>query len=382
MKCEELLRTIDSLQDKYVAVWEHACNLESPTANKKAVDAVGDFFVSMARERGWQVEVLPLETAGNPICITLNPEAKAAPVTFSGHIDTVHPIGLFGSPAVRRDGEKIYGPGVMDCKGGVVASFMAMEALEKCGFKARPVQLIIQTDEETGSKTSGKKTVEFMLEKAKGSVAFLNAEGSDGDCVVIIRKGILRCKFNVHGRAAHSSRCPEGANAVAEAAHKILELEKMKDLQGLTCNCGVISGGTIANAVAAECSFLADVRFVDPEDCEKARKILAEVAAATHIPGCSCDLEQVSFRPSMPLAQRNVQLLEEMNRIYGANGLPVLAQSMNFGGSDAAYMTEAEIPCVDSVGVAGGRIHSAEEYALLSSLPESAKRLAAVAYCI
>jgi len=121
---------------------------------------------------------------------------------------------------------------------------------------------------------------------------------------------------------------------------------------------------------------------VDPEDCEKARKILAEVAAATHIPGCSCDLEQVSFRPSMPLAQRNVQLLEEMNRIYEANGLPVLAQSMNFGGSDAAYMTEAEIPCVDSVGVAGGRIHSAEEYAILSSLAESAKRLAAVAYCI
>jgi len=235
VKCEELFRTIDSLQDKYVAVWEHACNLESPTANKKAVDAVGEFFVSMASERGWQVEVLPLETAGNPICITLNSDAKAAPVTFSGHIDTVHPIGLFGSPAVRRDAEKIYGPGVMDCKGGVVASFMAMEALEKCGFKARPIQLIIQTDEETGSKTSGKKTVEFMLKKAKGSVAFLNAEGSDGDCVVIIRKGILRCKFNVHGRAAHSSRCPEGANAVAEAAHKILELEKMKDLQGLTC---------------------------------------------------------------------------------------------------------------------------------------------------
>ena len=51
----------------------------------------------------------------------------------------------------------MYGPGVMDCKGGIVAAIMAMEALEKCGFTERPVQLLLQSDEENGSATSNKK---------------------------------------------------------------------------------------------------------------------------------------------------------------------------------------------------------------------------------
>ena len=70
---------------------------------------------------------------------------------------------------------------------------------------------------------------------------------------VLERKGILRYRFTIYGKALHSSRCAEVSNAVAEAAYKIIELEKMKDVGGLTCNCGVISGGTTANTVAEKC---------------------------------------------------------------------------------------------------------------------------------
>ena len=379
---KKLLETIEELNASYISVWEDVCNLESPTADKAGVDAVGSYFVDLARQRGWEVEVLELANAGNPVCITINPSAEKEAVVFSGHIDTVHPVGLFGTPAVRKDDHKIYGPGVMDCKGGVVASFMALDALDRCGFRDRPVKLIIQTDEETGSKTSGKKTVEFMMEKAKGAAAFLNTEGIDGTKAVLIRKGILRYRLNVHGKAVHSARCVTGANAIAEAAHKILKLEELKDNAGLTCNCGVISGGTVANTVAAECSFLADIRFVDPADCERAREIIRQVAAENRIPGCTCDAEEVSHRPSMPLRQINEKLLEDMNRIYEENGLPRLTGGMSLSGSDAAYATEAGIPCVDNLGVDGGRIHSAEEFGLMSSLAESAKRLALVACCL
>ena len=73
----------------------------------------------------------------------MNPNAQGAPVCFSGHMDTVHPLGSFGEVPVHRDDRKIYGPGVIDCKGGVAASFMTMDALEKCGFNERPVKLIL-----------------------------------------------------------------------------------------------------------------------------------------------------------------------------------------------------------------------------------------------
>lgn len=382
MQCDTLFQKIDELNERYISVWEDVCNIESPTANKEGVDAVGNYFVAMAKERGWDVEILELENAGNAVCITINPDAPTAPVCFSGHIDTVHPVGLFGSPAVRKDDTYIYGPGVTDCKGGVVASFLALDALAKCGFTARPVKLIIQSDEETSSKNSGKKTVAFMCEKAKGSVAFLNTECFGNNSAVVARKGIVRYRFNIHGKAAHSSLCNKGASAIAEAAHKILKLETMKDPDGLTCNCGVIQGGTVPNTVPAECSFLADIRFANREQYEAAVRTVEAVAAHSHIEGCTCDLEAVSQRPAMPLVERNLALLETINGIYEKNGLPRLTARTAAGGSDAAYTTEAGIPTLDDLGVEGFYIHSVKECALTASLAHSAKMLAAVAYCI
>ena len=380
MECKTLLDTIDALDQQYMSVWEAVCNLESPTACKAGVDAVGDYFETLAREKGWKIEKLALETAGNPICITMNPDAPGAPVTFSGHIDTVHPVGLFGQPPVRLDEDKIYGPGVADCKGGAVASFLAMDALERCGFTARPVQLILQTDEETGSRNSGKKTVEFMCEKAKNAIAFFNTEPCSKDKATLSRKGIWRAKLNVTGKAAHSSDCMNGASAIAEAAHKLLKLEQMKDKAGLTCNCGVIEGGTVANTVAASCSFLADIRFATQEQYDQAVAMVNEVAQTVHIPGCSCQVEHISYRPPMPLEQRNIDLLARMNEIYEAAGLPVLAPNVGVGGSDAAYTTLAGIPTIDSIGVFGDSIHSVQEFAWSASLGEAAKRLAVAAY--
>ena len=233
MNCEKLVAKIDELKDEYIRIWEDVCNIESPTDHKPGVDAVGNYFVEMAEARGWQVEISRQEVAGNAVCITMNPDVDAPAVVFSAHMDTVHPLGSFGTPAVHKDEEKIYGPGVLDCKSGAVASFLAMDAMDQCGFRGRPVKLILQSDEESNSTVSGGKTVEFMLEKAKGAVAFLNAEDF-AKKVVLARKGILRLRFDVSGRAVHSARCDAGASAIAEAAHKLLELEKLKDVEWFT----------------------------------------------------------------------------------------------------------------------------------------------------
>ncbi len=376
---KKLFSVIDDMNAYYCRVWEDVCNIESPTAYKQGVDAVGNYFVKMAKERGWRTEVLKCEKAGNPICITINPEVDAASVVFSGHIDTVHPVGLFGTPAVRRDDTCIYGPGVMDCKGGAVAAFMALDALATCEFKERPAKLIIQTDEETSSKESNKQTIAFMLEHAKGAAAFLNAEGIQGDTVVWERKGVVRYRYSVTGKAMHSSRCAEGANAIAEAAYKIIELEKHKDPGGLTFNCGVIEGGTVANTVPECCTFVVDIRFANEEQFNEAVAIVERVANTVTVAGCTATVEQISMRPAMPLVNRNIALVKAMNAIYEQCGLPILSGRSCLSGSDAAYTTGVEIPTVDNIGVDGGRIHSVDEFAYLDSLSASAKRMAAVA---
>lgn len=378
----KLFEKIEALQAEYVKMWETVCNIESPTDYKPGVDAVCDFFVKLAESKGWQTEVLQLETAGNAACITMNPDANAPAVVFSGHMDTVHPVGSFGTPAVRITDKKIFGPGTQDCKGGIVASVLAMDALDRLGFSSRPVKLILQSDEETGSANSGGKTLSFMVQQATGAAAFLNAEaiaGKEGDTVVLERKGILRQRFEVFGKAVHSARCDTGASAITEAAYKIIELEKMKDPEGLTCNCGVIHGGTASNSVPDFCSFTADIRFATEEAYRQALEITQKVADRVYVPGCRCVLTRESYRPPMEGSARNYALLEKMNAIYRDIGMPELLATKSSGGSDASYITAAGIPCIDSIGPRGGRMHSLDEFAYVDALQEAAKRLALVA---
>ncbi len=379
---EDLFQKIDLLNDKYVKVWEDVCNIESPTNNKEGVDAVADYFIEMAERNHWLVEVLENEKAGKAVCITINPEVAEAPVVFSGHIDTVHPVGFFGTPAVRKDEKYIYGPGVTDCKGGVVSSFLALDALAQVGFKGRPVKLIIQSDEEVGSSLSDKKTIEFMCEKSKDAVAFLNTEGTKLGKVVIARKGIIRFEFKLCGKAEHSSRCYNGINAITEAAHIILELEKFKDPDGITCNCGLVKGGTAANSVASECILTADFRYATEEQYNDIAKKVEYMSQNPKLEGIVITTKILNDRPAMALTDRNTKLLEKMNEIFVENDMPVLVGSFQNGGSDAAYTTKSGIPTIDNLGVKGDFIHSINECAELESLSMSAKRLALVASSI
>lgn len=382
MSYQRLFCEIENLNQQYISFLEDVCNIESPTSFKEGVDKVAYYFANKAKEKGWKVEVFKQEAAGDVVCITLNPETEEKPISLSAHLDTVHPIGLFGYPPVKRDNEKIYGPGVLDCKGGAVTAFMAMDALERVGFKKRPVMLLLQTDEEVGSHLSNKATINYICEKARDSVGFLNLEGANGNTAVLTRKGIYRVLFTVKGIAAHSSRCFIGANAVLEAANKIVELEKYKDPQNITCNCGVIKGGTVANTVAEECAFTADFRYSTQENYKEVKEKTNELCEYNTVRGCKCTYEVLNDRPAMALCERNLNFLKTMNEIYKECGLPELERRDSLGGSDAAYTTMAGIPTVDDLGTEGGWLHSTKEFIYLKSVVESAKKIAAVCYGI
>lgn len=380
MKCNEMFETIDNLNESYVKVWVDVCNIESPTKFKAGVDACGEYFAEMARKRGWKVEYFRQPVAGDIVDITMNPEADAKPIIFSAHLDTVHPVGSFGTPAVKIEGDKMYGPGVADCKGGAVAAFLAMDALDKCGFRARPVKLILQTDEEVSSMISDKATIGYMCERALESVAFLNLEGSKPGEACLQRKGTITFTFTVEGIEAHGSLCAtQGASAILDAAHKIIELEKLKDKDGLTCNCGVISGGSVPNTVPGHCEFKANIRFATSDQLAFVREHVKQIADTVHVPGCKCTANNPKGRVAMELTEKNVALLARMNEIFAENGLPELKPVKHTGASDAADVTYAGAACIDSIGVRGGKIHSPNEFAYIESLAESAKRLVAVA---
>ena len=237
-------------------------------------------------------------------------------------------------------------------------------------------------NEEVGSGLSNKATINYICERAKDSAAFLNLEGHEGyfaNKACLMRKGIAGFVFKIKGVSTHASYCDrEGASAIREAAYKIIELEKVKRPGGLTFNVGLIKGGSASNTVPGECEFKLDVRYKTNEEYEEAKKIVKEIAEKVYVEGTSSELIETNRRPAMELNDRNLKLLELANKAFAECGLSTLEAEARSGGSDASDVSSAGIPVIDSLGVGGERCHSAEEYGLISSLSESAKRLAAI----
>lgn len=374
---KKIIDLIESKNAEYMSFLEDVVSIESPTEYKKGVDEVGAYFIKKAQEKKWDIEINKQEVSGDVVCITMNSSSNKQPIVLSAHIDTVFPVGSF-KPLIRYEGDRLYGPGTRDCKGGVVAGFYAMDILEQLGYTDRPIMLILQSDEETNSVGSNKATINYMIEKSKNAVAFLNLEGHRPGFVVTARKGITTYLFKVYGKAAHACECEKGASAILEASHKIIELEKIKGEGAITSSCGLIKGGTAKNTVPDYCEFTAEFRYITDEEKAKIEKIVEKVSNTCFVDGCSCKVEIIGNRCSMPLEKRNLDLLDKINVALKNNGMEVLDHYLDFGGSDAADITRAGIPCLDELGLTGGPVHVLDEYIYTNSLYECVKKLVAI----
>ena len=367
------------LAEKYLSFWVDICNIESYTSDKEGVDAVGAYFIRHASALGYEVDILKEDVSGDAITLTMNPEVNAPSICLSGHMDTVFPRGIFGEVPTRVEGDIIYGPGVCDCKGGLVVAALAMEALGRCGYKARPIKLILQSDEELSSMPSKKRTVEYMAKMAKGCTAFINLEGHSHGYHIIERKGIRRYEIDIFGKAAHSSKPHLGINAIVEASGKIAALSAWTPPEGVTVNVGTIQGGNAANTVAQHCQFVVDIRYVDPIQIEEIEAFLQTIVSKEFLEGTKSTLKLRSERVAMPRDKKNELLLERLNEAYARAELSPVLAGKAAGGSDAADMSARGIAAVDNVGAEGGRIHSTDEFAKIPSLLENAKRIIAAA---
>ncbi|HAZ19056.1 MAG TPA: hypothetical protein DCY75_02645 [Clostridiales bacterium] len=374
----EVFQTIDELFDPYKQIVLDLVNMESKSTNKAGVDAVGTYIADLMASQGYKIHKEPMETAGNVYCITLNPHSPHAPVCLSGHMDTVFDDGVFGFPPASMDDTYFYGPGVCDCKGGIVVAMLTMEALRQSGYTKRPVKLILQSDEEVNSMLSQGKTVQFMCEQAKDAVAFLNCMGIRGHNLVTRRKGICDVQIQVTGKAAHAQYYFDGASAIRAAAHIVLEIEKHSAKNGITYNFGLIKGGSARNAVPDTCMLELDCRFTEMADLDHIQRVLHQVLEKTYVEGTHANITRLHHRPSMVKNAKNKALFDQCNRALRQCGLPEYGETSSGGGSDAAYTTLAGIPTLESMGVRGYDIHTPYEKAEIASLKEQAKAMAAL----
>ncbi len=370
---------IDELSGKYLNVLVDACNIESKTEDKEGVDKVGAYFAAIAKDMGYTIKKREFEKAGNVYSFTYNPTGIKKLISLSGHMDTVHKKGIFGYPPTKIEGDYVYGPGVNDCKGNIAVELLVMEALKSCGYDERPVKLILQSDEEVNSHLSGQKSLEFMVEEAKGSAAFLNAENIGANrCLTIGRKGITSHKITITGKKFHAGWCTKGVSAIKEAAYKIIEFEKGNDNDSITFNCGIINSGTATNIVPDLCELFVEYRFKNMEQKKIADEKFKKIVETSYVEGTHSEVEQISNRLPLEPDDKNKNLVNTINDICKQVGIEPFGMAETPGGADSAYPSLAGIPTVDSIGIEGSGCHTLNENARISSMAEMAKVVAAV----
>lgn len=370
---------IDGHRDAMIDFWRQLVQIESGSANKAGVDAVAHRVQEELDTIGAHTEIHEMKRAGNMLVSVLDEDVPEAPVLLLGHMDTVFPDGTVAArPFTLRDG-KAYGPGVLDMKGGVTIAVFAMKALKEAGWAKRPVRLVLAGDEEVGHCDSD--CDQQIMEQARGAVAAFNCEsGRLGNEVVVQRKGALTYRMDVTGIAAHAGNEPEkGRSAILEVAHKVIAIQNLTDWQqGTTYNVGVISGGTVANAVPDTASILIDVRYLKKEYVPNIEDKLQDVARTNYVNGTKASLTRLSCCIPMERMTETDGLLAKVQDAYASFGMPRPSGITVGGGSDSAYTVAAGVPTICAMGVEGSRHHSPEEYASVESLYARAKALAYV----
>lgn len=376
-RMDRVFARIEALTPEYEELWERICSFETPSDDKAALDEQTKFLAAYAKASGFHVTEYPFPRAGN--CLTAETKGGEAPrIALLAHLDTVHPVGSFGDPPVRREGDTLLGPGVIDCKGGACVALMAARALMEAEEAAPPIRIILTTDEEVSARYSGPEGVAFIRDQARGVVAAFNCETGLAGYLTVGRKGIVRLEIDVEGKAGHAGNDYFlGVSAIKEAAHKILAIEALSSPEGATFNCGVIAGGTKANVIPGRCRFEVDIRGKTLAVLEEALKQVEEVAAHSFLPGTAAAVRTLSRRPPMEHTPETDRLFEKVCAVSRRYGLEEVRPKEKGGGSDSAYLVEIGIPTLCSFGPTGTGEHTVAERALIPSLQGRAKLLAA-----
>ncbi|HET9590916.1 MAG TPA: M20 family metallopeptidase [Anaerolineales bacterium] len=350
---------------------------ESPSHDKAAVDRVGAIVAEEARKLGAQIESIPNQETGDHVLARFLPSERRTAgergILLLCHLDTVFPLGTLEKMPFREADGKIFGPGTLDMKGGIVIALAAIEEAQRSGLN-RSVTLLCTSDEEIGSLTSR----EHIERLARESALVLVLEGGleDGS-LKTWRKGVGEFRVTVRGRAAHAGGDHEkGRNAIEEMAHQVIAIQKLTDYsRQTTLNVGVIRGGTVSNVVPEEAFIQVDVRVMHPGEWERLEEEMKKLRPV--LDGTSIEISGGLNRPPMPFDETMKATFEKAKSIAANAGIELKAGGTG-GASDANFVAPLGIPVLDGLGAVGEGYHSEREYIFADSLQERAKLIAAL----
>lgn len=373
----ELLMYFKDQQQNMIDLLTTMVNYETPSHDKSLVDQLGDFMEQQCKKMSASsVTRFPQTDVGDHLLAKWNENAPGKPITFIGHIDTVWQAGTLAErPVTIDDDGRLFGPGAVDMKAGIVIALTAIHGLQQRGeMPQRPIWFFINTDEEIGSKTSTPLIEETA---AQSDLILVMEPGTKDGAIKIQRKGIATYRVHVEGRASHAGNAPEeGINAIIELAQQAVKLNSLNDLRnGTSVSVTKIEGGTASNVIPAEATAHVDTRMITQQAMDSTYRAI--MGLQPFLPGAKVHVEQTHARSPMEyndLMKANFARCQEIGQQYG---ITVRGESVG-GGSDGNTTASMGIPTLDGLGAVGDGLHAIHEHILISSLAQRATLAAAI----
>jgi len=375
-----LLAPLREREDDLLARLEELVNIDSGSFTADGVNRVADLCQARFEAGGWEVERHrhrpDAEWEGPPLGdLVLGRRAGSRPVAEGGrrlllmaHMDTVFDEGTAAARPFRvRDG-RAYGPGVTDDKAGVVCGFEAVEVLcDLAGFDDfAAITLVCSPDEEIGSPFS-RPLLEALA--ADHDVAVGLEAARIGGELVSARKGISAFTIEVAGKAVHAGVRPaEGVNAVLEAAYKTVALQALNGRwDGVTCNVGVLAGGSRTNVVADRALMQVEVRAATVAAFDAVMDEVGRIVAASTVAGATARMVPAHRHPPMERTPAVAALVAAAKAVARDLGFEV-GEAATGGAGDANTTAAAGLATIDGLAPVGGEAHGPDEWLDLASV--------------
>lgn len=373
---DRILAHVQSKQNEIIALIRSFVECESPSDDPRAVDRFVD-LVAATVEPFASVQTFPGGRFGRHLLCELalpGPAKKKGEILALGHSDTVWPLGTLERMPFRESGGRLWGPGVLDMKSGIVFLIFAVSALRELNIPVPSrLKLLLNSDEEVGSDSSRHLTQQ-TARRAKAVLVLEPGTGLAGK-LKTARKGVGDYTITVRGRASHAGVDFEaGASAILELARQIERIATFTNLKrGITVNPGLISGGSRSNVVAAEAQAVADIRVPRLRDAEALDRKFRSLKAIDK--RCKLEVEGGLNRPPMERSVGIVQLFRKAQEAARELGV-TLEESMTGGGSDGNLTAALGIPTLDGLGGVGEGAHALNESILVNRIADRTALLA------
>ena len=333
---------------------------ETPSTDVDRLNSCAEYLRSLFAPIADQAEIIRVPSGGSHVRIQLHAKSpKLPPILVLTHFDTVWPVGTLERMPFRQDEDgKTYGPAIFDMKSSIAMMEHVFRAIQDLNLEPnRHVVLLATADEEVGSTTS-RSLMEYEAKRA--NCVLVPEPPLPGGVLKTARKGSRMIDIHIDGIPAHSGlEIEKGVSAIEEAAHQILTLQAMTNLEaGLTVNTGIIQGGTNSNVVAPHVDMQVDVRAWTREDL---------ASAVTRIQNLSTKLQgttiQVGSKRGRPPLEESVTLpvFDKAREIASRLGID-LARGRTGGGSDGNLIGALGVPTLDGLGVPGAGAHAIHEH--------------------